>query len=66
MLLSLSLSPSLLSLSPSDCQTLPAGDEPGELGVLRTKLLQFLQTSKHYEASMHISKFPKEGICPLM
>ena len=57
--LSLSLS---LSPSPSAHQMCQAGAEPGELGVLRTKLLRFLQTSRHYEASMlatplHYSSF---------
>ena len=38
-----------------------AGEEPGELGVLRTKLLRFLATSKHYVAAEHITSFPQDG-----
>ena len=40
-----------------------AGEEPGELGVLRTKLLKFLDTSKHYAAEEHISSLPMDGVC---
>ena len=38
-----------------------AGDEPGMLDVLRTKLLKFLQESQHYVAEAHISSFPQDG-----
>ncbi len=38
-----------------------AGEEPGDLGVLRTKLLRFLSTSKHYVAAEHITSFPPDG-----
>jgi hypothetical protein len=39
-----------------------AGEEPGELGVLRTKLLQFLRTSRHYKAAEHISSLPDDDL----
>ncbi len=38
-----------------------AGEEPGDLGVLRIKLLRFLETSQHYAAEQHISSFPPDG-----
>ncbi len=38
-----------------------AGEEPGDLGVLRTKLLRFLATSRHYVAAEHITSFPQDG-----
>ena len=38
-----------------------AGEEPGVLGVLRTKLLQFLRSSRHYKAAEHISSLPDDG-----
>lgn len=43
-----------------------AGEEPGELGVLRTKLLKFLDTSRYYVAAEHISSFPQDGTCACM
>ena len=43
-----------------------AGEEPGELGVLRTKLLKFLDTSRYYVAAEHISSFPQDGTCVCM
>ncbi len=42
-------------------QRAKAGAEPGELGVLRTKLLTFLRQSQHYVAAEHISSFPQDG-----
>ena len=42
-------------------QKVKAGDEPGMLGVLRTKLLKFLRESQHYVAAEHISSFPQDG-----
>ena len=38
-----------------------AGEEPGMLGVLRTKLLKFLWESQHYVAVEHILSFPQDG-----
>ena len=38
-----------------------AGEEPDELGLLRSKLLNFLQSSKYYLAERLISQFPHEG-----
>ena len=40
-----------------------AGEEPGKLGILRTKLLRFLETSKCYSPAEHISSFPQDGEC---
>ena len=37
------------------------GEEPGNLGKLRTKLLRFLRKSHHYVAAEHISSFPQDG-----
>lgn len=42
-------------------QRAKAGEEPGELGKLRRKLLNFLTWSKHYEAAEHVSTFPRDG-----
>jgi hypothetical protein len=39
-----------------------AGEEPGMLGVLRTKLLQFLRSSRHYKAAEHISSLPDDDL----
>ena len=44
-------------------QRLKAGEEPGELGELRTKLLKFLNTSQHYDAAECICSFPRDGTC---
>ena len=38
-----------------------AGEEPGTLGVLRTKLLHFLRSSRHYNPAEHISSLPDDG-----
>ena len=38
-----------------------AGEEPDELGLLRSKLLNFLQSSQYYEPEALISKFPPDG-----
>ena len=37
------------------------GQEQGELGVMRRKLLDFLRKSQHYVAADHISSFPQDG-----
>ena len=42
----------------SDQRPLPAGQEPGELGELRRKLVTFLQTSKHYLPERLLAHFP--------
>ena len=39
-----------------------AGQEPGELGKIRKKLLNFLETSQHYVPAELISSFPSDGI----
>ena len=38
-----------------------AGQEPGELGKVRKKLLHFLETSQHYVPAELISSFPSDG-----
>ena len=38
-----------------------AGEEPDELGLLRSKLLNFLQSSQYYEPEALISNFPPDG-----
>lgn len=37
------------------------GEEQGELGKLRAKLLKFLHKSRHYNAADHITSFPQDG-----
>ena len=44
-------------------QRLKVGEEPGELGELRTKLLKFLNTSQHYDAAECICSLPRDGTC---
>ena len=39
-----------------------AGQEPGELGKVRKKLLYFLETSQHYVPAELISSFPSDGM----
>lgn len=39
-----------------------AGEEPDELGLLRSKLLNFLQSSQYYEPEALISKFPPDDL----
>ena len=39
-----------------------AGQEPGELGKIRKKLLHFLETSQHYVPEELISSFPSDGM----
>ncbi|XP_019851602.1 PREDICTED: vam6/Vps39-like protein [Amphimedon queenslandica] len=39
-----------------------AGEEPGELGYLRSRLLHFLQSSKYYEPEGLISRFPQDDL----
>ena len=38
-----------------------AGEEPGELGLLRSKMLNFLHSSQHYEPEGLVSKFPMDS-----
>jgi hypothetical protein len=38
-----------------------AGEEDGELGELRSKLLHFLQTSIYYNAEMLLIKLPHDS-----
>ena len=38
-----------------------AGEEPGQLGLLRSKLLNFLESSHYYQPETLISKFPSTG-----
>ena len=52
----------LLTYAPGDQQP-KAGEEPGELGRLRAKLLKFLDTSRHYDAAECISSLPRDGTC---
>ncbi|EFA76752.1 tetratricopeptide-like helical domain-containing protein [Heterostelium album PN500] len=46
------------SLTPRIPGETVAGTEPGLLGVLRSKLINFLQTSKYYIPEMLLSRFP--------
>lgn len=39
----------------------PAGEEEGELGEYRQKLLMFLEISGHYDPSRLICDFPFDG-----
>ncbi|KYQ92348.1 tetratricopeptide-like helical domain-containing protein (TPR) [Tieghemostelium lacteum] len=39
-----------------------AGQEPGLLGTLRTKLINFLQTSKFYQPEKMLSRFPNNDL----
>lgn len=41
----------------------PAGQEPGELGELRRKLLMFLEKSKHYTVERFATYMMNKGIC---
>ena len=54
-----------LVLDPGHRQRAKPGEEPGDLGKIRSKLLQFLKRSQHYEAFAHISSFPDDGECRL-
>ena len=54
-----------LVLDPGHRQRAKPGEEPGDLGKIRSKLLQFLRRSQHYEAFAHISSFPDDGECRL-
>ena len=38
-----------------------AGEEPGQLGLTRKKLLAFLENSPHYTPEKMLSQFPLEG-----
>lgn len=38
-----------------------AGEEPDQLGLLRSKLLNFLESSHYYQPETLISKFPSHG-----
>jgi len=40
----------------------PAGAEPGRLGILRKKLLHFLETSSYYQPFKMLSKFPRNEL----
>lgn len=51
----------LINFNPSGRPRAKAGEEPGQLGYLRSKLLHFLQSSRHYEAESLISRFPGDG-----
>lgn len=41
----------------------PAGEEEGELGEYRQKLLMFLETSSYYDPRRLICDFPFDGKC---
>ena len=45
----------------SGVSPLRAGHEPGELGELRLKLIDFLETSKFYTPERLLAHFPFEG-----
>ena len=38
-----------------------AGEESGEAGKMRKKLLQFIESSKHYQPQEHVSSLPRDG-----
>lgn len=38
-----------------------AGEEPGELGALRKKLVWFLHKSRHYIPERLLTRFPTDG-----
>ena len=38
-----------------------AGEEPGEVGVMRAKLLAFLSASLHYQPDRLLIHFPLDG-----
>lgn len=42
----------------------PAGEEMGELGEYRQKLLMFLEISSYYDPGRLICDFPFDGECP--
>ena len=44
-------------------QPLRAGNEPGDLGVIRRKLIDFLQTSEFYNCDRLLSQFRKDSEC---
>uniref|UniRef100_A0A8C0B9H4 VPS39 subunit of HOPS complex n=1 Tax=Buteo japonicus TaxID=224669 RepID=A0A8C0B9H4_9AVES len=51
-----------LSSYPADKTPVPAGEEGGDLGDYRKKLLLFLEKSSWYEPSRLISDFPFDGL----
>ncbi|XP_027725735.1 vam6/Vps39-like protein isoform X2 [Vombatus ursinus] len=51
-----------LSSFPTDKTPVPAGDEEGELGEYRRKLLMFLEISNCYDPSQLICDFPFDGL----
>lgn len=51
-----------LSSFPADRSPVPAGEEGGDLGDYRKKLLLFLEKSSCYEPSRLISDFPFDGL----
>uniref|UniRef100_A0A803V5G2 VPS39 subunit of HOPS complex n=1 Tax=Ficedula albicollis TaxID=59894 RepID=A0A803V5G2_FICAL len=51
-----------LSSFPADRAPVPAGEEGGDLGDYRKKLLLFLEKSSWYEPSRLISDFPFDGL----
>ncbi|NWH53123.1 VPS39 protein, partial [Fregata magnificens] len=51
-----------LSSFPADKTPVPAGEEGGDLGDYRKKLLLFLEKSSWYEPSRLISDFPFDGL----
>ena len=38
-----------------------AGEEPDDTGMMRKKLLQFMETSKYYYPQEHVSSLPRDG-----
>ncbi|KAK2560444.1 Vam6/Vps39-like protein [Acropora cervicornis] len=44
---------------PEGDEPVPPGNEPGELGELRSRLLYLLETSKHYQAQHLLTHFPE-------
>lgn len=53
----------LSSVSPKGKTPVPAGEEEGELGEYRRKLLMFLEISSYYDPSRLICDFPFDGEC---
>ncbi|XP_004082797.1 vam6/Vps39-like protein [Oryzias latipes] len=57
-----SLMKQYLNSLPEGVPVLPAGQESGQLGEFRSKLLSFLEVSSSYEPTSLISDFPFDGL----
>lgn len=52
----------ILTFSLPDPSSVHAGDELGQLGILRKKLLRLLRSSRHYTPEIALSKFPHDNL----